>query len=247
MKKFSLEEYKLFTAICDTPQPQLLQLLASTLTKANYKVIKTKEYIIAEGTIPICLIAHLDTVFPDGYLKDYYYDENKNVIWSPDGLGADDRAGVFAILKILQSGLRPHILFTTDEEMGGIGASFLVGQDCPFKDVRYFIELDRQGVLECVFYNCNNPDFQLYVESFGFTTERGTFTDISILCPIWGIAGVNLSIGYFNEHSIAEYFNVNYFWETVERVKQMLTVEEYPNRFIYISGKKKRNRKGFNF
>jgi putative aminopeptidase FrvX len=81
------------------------------------------------------------------------------VIWSPDALGADDRAGVFAIIKILQSGLRPHIIFTTDEETGGYGAKALTSNACPFQDVRYFIELDRQGALDCVFYNCDNKHF----------------------------------------------------------------------------------------
>ncbi len=248
MKNLKPDEYQLFTALCDTPQSQLLEILASSLEKFGYSITKTKKYITAEGSIPICLIAHLDTIEGNRYLKSYYYDKEKNVIWSPDVLGADDRAGIFAIIKILQFGLRPHIIFTTDEEIGGYGAKDLVSNPCPFQDVRYFIELDRQGSLDCVFYNCNNKDFELYVESFGFITEQGTFSDISIICPKWKIAGVNLSIGYQNEHSYAEFLNVNYFWETIEKVKQMLTVEEYPEQFIYIpKSNMKKKEKGFNF
>ena len=40
----------------------------------------------------------------------------KNVMISPDGLGADDRAGVFMIMNIVKAGFRPHVIFTTDEE-----------------------------------------------------------------------------------------------------------------------------------
>ena len=72
-----------------------------------------------------------------------YYDRQKNTMWSPMGLGADDRAGVFAIIQILQSGLRPHIIFTTDEEKGCLGAEALAKTECPFQELKYIIELDR--------------------------------------------------------------------------------------------------------
>lgn len=60
-------------------------------------------------------------------------------MWSPQGLGADDRAGIFAIIQIIKSGLRPHIILTTDEEVGGVGADLLSKNGNPFADLRYII------------------------------------------------------------------------------------------------------------
>lgn len=202
------------------------------------KVKYTKEYIFAEGEIPIALVAHLDTVFVEPP-KNIYYDERKGVIWSPDGLGADDRAGVFAILKIIKHGLRPHIIFTTDEEKGGIGSSQLtmVYKSHPFNKLKYIIQLDRRGVNDCVFYECDNKKFTKYIESFGFVEEIGSFSDISILCPAWKVAGVNLSIGYEDEHSISETLHVNAMLATIKTVINMLRVAENAPSFKFIPAK----------
>jgi len=176
----------------------------------------------------------MDTVFnlpPD----EIYYDREFGVIWSPDGLGADDRAGVFAIFKILQRGLRPTLIFTTDEEIGAVGAEELV-KKYPLKPptpIKYIIELDRRGVADCVFYSCANNDFIRYVENFGFIEDFGTFSDISVICPEWGIAGVNLSIGYKREHSYSETLHVEPLFATINKVCAMLKEKNIPT-FEYI-------------
>lgn len=163
----------------------------------------------------------MDTVFklPP---EDIFFDPKKNVLWSPDGLGADDRAGVFAIVQIIRSGLRPHIIFTTDEEKGGMGAAELAKQECPFKELKYIIELDRRGSNDCVFYDCENYEFTDYVESFGFEYNFGSYTDICEFCPAWKVAGVNLSIGYRDEHTVSEVLFIGQMLSTVEKVKKML-------------------------
>lgn len=210
------------------------------LKKKYKKIIETKDYIVAEGDIPIALVAHMDTVFPRP-AQDIYYDRVKNVIWSSDGLGADDRAGIFAILHILRKGLRPHIILTTDEEKGAMGAFELSKTNHPFKDLRYIIQLDRRGSNDCVFYDCYNEDFIEYVEEFGFAEAIGSFSDISVICPAWKVAGVNLSIGYQDEHSIAEVLFVSQMFATIDRVIKMLTQKEIPS-FKYVEGPKGKDR-----
>ena len=113
-------------------QKQLFNYLIDELKEKDYNIIIGKtnvtnedEYIAAEGNIPVVLIAHLDTVFNDENRNEMeiYHDTEQGVWWSPNGLGADDRAGVYMILQILeQTKLRPHILFTTDEETIATGA-----------------------------------------------------------------------------------------------------------------------------
>lgn len=234
MKVLSEKEYTTFEQLARLNQPSLKKIMSKFL-KQRYpadKVIETDAYLIAEGDIPIALVAHLDTVFKSIPVE-IFYDTKKNVIWSPTGLGADDRAGVFAIVQILRSGLRPHIIFTTDEEIGGVGASILAGTVCPFKDLRYMIQLDRRGANDCVFYDCNNLDFVEYIEKFGFVENFGSFSDISFLAPEWGVAAVNLSVGYMDEHSMVERLYISHLLNTIQKVKKMLTEKDIP-LFQYI-------------
>ena len=216
-----------FTNLFKMTDKEIYEFVIKQLNLAGYTKIKEEpKYVAAQGDIPILLVAHLDTVFLDITRKNMsvFYDQDHRVFWSPDGLGADDRAGVAMILTLLtETNLRPHILFTTDEESGDTGAmDALSCRKILFKDLRYIIELDRQGYKEAVYYNCFNKKFETYINSFGFDTDYGTYTDISILCPHWNIAGVNLSVGYYNEHSYAEHFFVNAWIYTYHKIITML-------------------------
>ena len=218
-------------------QIELHKYLFEQLTNAYPTTVMDDEnYIIAEGDIPILLVAHLDTVFPESTRRnmEIYFDQKHKVMWSPDGLGTDDRAGVILILKIIEAGYHPHILFTHDEEIGGIGAiDFVWSRLRPKLDIRYMIELDRMGYDDCVFYSCDNPEFINYVASFGFTPSFGTFSDISILMPYMGIAGVNLSVGYLDEHSEGEHWHLDWANETYYKVLAMLSAPpEKPFKYI---------------
>lgn len=227
--------YKLFKTICGFTQSELQKTLHKALKKYYKTVIATPHYILAKGDIPVALCAHMDTVFAKRPV-DIFYDREQQVMWSPQGLGADDRAGVFIILNILATTkLRPHIIFTTDEEKGMIGASILAHQyKKPFAKMKYIIQLDRRGSNDCVFYDLNLPEFQEYVESFGFKTAVGTFSDISEICPAWEVAGVNLSVGYRNEHYETERLYVNDMFATRNKVIKMLEDAKNIKKFKYI-------------
>ena len=224
INNFSEKDYKLLKQLVGLDKKAMLLNMASYLKKKYGSVIATPDYLYVEGTIPIALVAHLDTVFPTPAYE-VYYDREQQVIWSPQGLGTDDRAGILAIVKLVREGYRPHIILTMDEELGALGASALttVHPTHPFHDLKYIIQLDRRGKEDSVFYDCDNQLFEDYVNSFGFKTARGTFSDISIICPSWGIAGVNLSIGYEEEHSYVETFHTIPFLQTYNRVKRMLS------------------------
>lgn len=228
--------------ICTLKQDSLLNTMSRYLVSkyGEDKVTRCKDFILAEGDVPIALVAHLDTVFTTPP-KQIYYDQRQGVMWSPQGLGADDRAGVFAIVNIISQGYRPHIIFTTDEEIGGIGAEALAKAHPrhPFSDLRYLIELDRRGTNDCVFYDGYNRDFTDYVEKFGFVEGFGSYSDICSICPQWGIAGVNLSIGYEDEHTLTETLNIGAMIGTINRVKLMLEqkVETIPT-FAHIPARR---------
>lgn len=227
MKKSNLildkTDRELFQNICSLSQPQVLHLMSKVLRKHYKDVEVTPSYIVAYGDIPVALVAHADTVFPSPP-KRFYFDQEYSVMWSPDGLGADDRAGIFAIIKILQNDkLRPHIIITTDEEKGCIGASKLVAKHPKFKaPLKFLVELDRRGKEDSVYYDCDNPEFEAFINRYGFVTNYGSLSDISILAPIWKVAAVNFSVGYEDEHSYHETLNINYLYATIEKVKRLL-------------------------
>lgn len=216
-------DYRTFEKLCGLSQEGMKKTLGLFLRSKYDTVIETPDYICAVGDIPIALTAHMDTVFQKPAME-VFYDRQKNVIWSPNGLGADDRAGIFAIIQIIKKGLRPHIIFTTDEETGAQGATVLGKDHCPFPDLRYVIELDRRGANDCVFYDCANDEFTNYIESFGFVEAIGSFSDICMFCEDWGVAGVNLSIGYRDEHSVSEVLFVGHMLNTIDKVVSMLSV-----------------------
>jgi len=204
-------------------EKKLLKYLARLLVSKQYQyenVIKTKDYVYAEGNIPVMLVAHLDTVHAS-MPTHIFHDKNQNVLWSPEGLGADDRAGVWAILQLITAKQKPYILFTTQEEVGGKGASIVIKEIIEAPPVNMLIEFDRKGHNDAVFYDCDNPEFTSYIEKYGFVKNYGSFSDISIICPAWGIAGVNLSSGYYNAHTKNEYLNLDELNDVIRRVRNM--------------------------
>ena len=230
---------KLLKKIISSNEKDLIYLILDFLYKRGYRHIeKTDMYIMAAGELPICLCAHYDTVF-DRPPQNIFYDSQASVMWSPEGLGADDRAGIFTILSLVEKGYKPHIIFTNLEERGGIGANTLVTKypHCPFKNCTAIIELDRQGVDEAVFYDCNNKKFTEKILSYDFKHEWGTFSDISIIAPKWGIAAVNLSIGYFNEHFRYEFLYVSGLYRTFRKVEKILEDCKEWKRYKYIQRK----------
>lgn len=230
------KNYTLFKQLAGCRQVELKGVLAEYLRQQYGHCDENAEYVYALGNIPVMLVAHLDTVWntpPD----EIFYDREAGVIWSPDGLGADDRAGVMAIIQIIRTGLRPHILFTTNEEIGGFGATAFA-KNYRTLSLKYIIELDRAGYNDCVFYDCDNPSFTAYIESYYWETAQGSYTDLVEICPELGVAGVNLSIGYYYEHQKVEHLCVSYFENTVKRVIQMLEDADQAPYFQYIPRRK---------
>lgn len=234
MRALNPAELKSIEQFFQLTQESLLKVMSKYLKTKYDKVYISNDYLMAIGNISVAVVAHLDTVFTTPP-ENIFYDRVKNVMWSPEGLGADDRAGVYAIIQLLKRGLRPTVIFTTDEEKGALGASALIGNfpEAPV-ELNYIIQLDRRGSVDCVFYDCDNPTFESYVESFGFVTAYGTFSDISVICPAWEVAGVNLSIGYIDEHSYSELLYIGNMLSTIDKVAKMLKDISNSEKFEYI-------------
>lgn len=217
------------------------QLFKRLCKKFKGKILISKgNFILVRGTAPVMLVAHLDTVH-DEPVRDICTSTDGNILMSPQGIGGDDRCGCFALVKIYQSvQVKPWLLFTTDEEIGGIGAkNFCLAhkqKQLPndLDALKFIIELDRKGSRDAVFYNCDNPDFETYITGKGFKTAQGSFSDISHIAPELGIAAVNLSSGYYNAHTLHEYINRAELDDTIAKVIDIIADSLKLLRFEYI-------------
>jgi hypothetical protein len=135
------------------------------------------------------------------------------------------------ILSIIES-IDCHVVFCEDEELGAIGArEFSESGICP--DVKYIIEFDRRGSNDAVFYDCDNPEFETFITSFGFETASGSFSDISDIAPALGVAAVNLSAGYFDEHTKRERIDLDIIENNISRSIELIK-EPVSEQFKYI-------------
>lgn len=225
-----------FINICKKSQKELTKWLPEMLINAGYTdVIKAKGYIYAKGTIPVLLTAHMDTVHKKS-VKTYYerVENGKHILSSPQGIGGDDRCGIYMILQIIKE-YKCSVLFCEDEEIGGIGSSEFCKTDLinELSELNYLIELDRMNADDAVFYDCDNPDFTNFIiENTGYNESWGSFSDISTLAPMSGVAAVNLSCGYYKAHTLYEEVVIEEMLNTINVVKLLLDKES--EKFEYI-------------
>ena len=217
-----------FEQIFQLSQKRLKQALEAELIASEYTVQKQKGFLYAEGSTPVLLVAHLDTVHR-ALPETICYSADGTVMMSPQGIGGDDRAGVYMILRLIQS-CHCHVLFCEDEETGGHGARAFTKSGIK-PDVNYIVELDRMGSNDAVFYNCMNEQFEQHICSFGFQTAFGSFSDISILAPKLNLAAVNLSTGYYNAHRENEIVHLDEVEKLIGRVEKLLQAKT--ERFSY--------------
>lgn len=226
---------KYFEQICSMTQKELKETLISKLSAKYNDITVDDGFIFAKGTVPICLVAHMDTVNKEEP-KEFVYIGDK--VGSPQGIGGDDRCGVYAILKIIEHH-NCSVLFCEDEEIGCVGAQkFTQHKIIEGLEFNYMIELDRKGNNDAVFYECDNTDFEDFITKEGdWKTDWGSFSDISIVAPIVGCAAVNLSCGYYKAHTLDEYVNLNELETNINKVCNLIARSDNNTKFIYVEAK----------
>lgn len=189
------------------------------------------------------LVAHIDTVY--GRNRNIEIVHNDKYIWSPQGIGGDDRCGVYALIELFDK-LNINCLFTDYEERGGLGAKEFVETCKDLLDkIPYMIEIDRRNYREAVFYNFDdeNLDFLHPIEKY-FYLKFGSFSDIAIIGKYANCCSVNLSAGFVNEHSgEAEFVVIPYLEYTISKIPKLL--EELGNKKYELPDYEKYNGNSF--
>jgi hypothetical protein len=225
---------KRFEDLCRMTQPQLKNYMKQYLDSKGYSPIAEDGFLYAKGDIPVLLVAHLDTVHAQ---KCGEIITHESKMYSPQGIGGDDRCGVYMIANIVRN-FKCSVLLCEDEEEGMIGADKFTNTEYVNElGVNYMIEFDRKGSNDAVFYSCGNNEFIDFVlDNTGYKEEQGSFTDISMLMPASGICGVNLSCGYYKPHTTDEYVVYDEMMHTVS-VATKLIQEECAEPFKYVAKK----------
>ena len=224
---------KEFEKICRMSQKSLKNHVKQKLQMRYEEVIVDDGFVYAQGSFPVLLVAHLDTVhskLPNMIL----YDKDQNTVSSPNGIGGDDRCGVYMIFEIIKK-FNCSVLFCEDEEDGGIGANKFVKTDLARTlDFNYIIEFDRANANDAVFYSCDNYDFEKFITRDFYKINYGTYSDICDIGPVIGCAAVNLSCGYYKAHTKDEYVVLSDMENSIKAACDILARTTQNDKFEYV-------------
>lgn len=189
----------------------------------KYTNINGAAYMIEVGSSDTMFSCHVDTVHRTGGKQSPVFDEKTNTILKTDGepLGADDGAGVWLLLEMIDNKVPGTYVFHRGEEVGGIGSRFISKHHIPFlKKFKRAIAFDRRGDTDVITHqsmrrtcsdtfasalateinSANNGRYKPC--SGGIFTDTANYVNVIPNCT-------NVSCGYDNEHTGSEILDVN--------------------------------------
>ena len=189
-----------------------------TVPDAKIECDKPGNLYITKGksmTYP-CIVAHMDQV-QERHSKDFMAYEAEDIIigFSPkhkeqQGLGADDKCGLWIGLNCLQKFDCLKLAFFVGEEVGCKGSG--KANMAFFDDCRFVIEPDRKGSEDLITQIGWTPlcsdDFlkDIGFKKFGYKETEGMMTDIEALKDNGlMLSCINVSCGYYRPHTNEEF------------------------------------------
>lgn len=180
--------------------------------------------IFVEGTVPIVLVAHMDTVYQE---QPTTIIDDGGKLYTPKGtragIGGDDRCGCYCLFEASKWEFKPSLLFCSDEEtIGNASSNDLWALD--WSDYKCFVEVDGPGF--GVFYSgttSNRTLNRFLADEIGLTELQTSFNDISNICQPGNPPGVTLGAAYYNQHEKDEEWISSFGLKTVVgTIKQII-------------------------
>lgn len=189
-----------------------------------------------------CIVSHMDQV-QRTHSKDFKAIETRDIIFGYsarnhqfEGLGADDKNGIFMALQALRKYDCIKAVFFKEEEIGCNGSSH--AEMTFFDDCRYVIQCDRRGnsdLISNIGYTdlCSGKFIQdIAPEKWGYKEEHGAMTDVETLKERGlSVSAVNMSCGYYNPHTDEEITvkcDLEKCWRLVQHIIEDCT-DVYPH------------------
>lgn len=243
--------------IPETPDPLLVTILRTKRAHlsqgdhnfrlwlhAKLKALKQEITILAEGCVLVRTDPKSDTLFSchidtchsaaesDGSMQDLAYDPAfGDILLGKDSksgcLGADDGAGVYVLLKMIEAKVPGSYIFHTGEERGGIGSYAVLGKHKELLEefsraIAFDRAVQRDGAPEvivtqggaacasveagaalCAALNKSGAIFEKPYE----VSHRGSFTDTKVYSGVIPEC-FNVGVFYAQQHSNKEWLNV---------------------------------------
>lgn len=219
-------------------KPILDELMDSVEIDTYGNLLATKTIGNGRGAV-VMLSAHMDTV--RGVQPDKIVIEDSGVYTAqlPSGkqtvLGADDRAGIAIVLEVIRNIPESFngvvkVAFSREEEIGCVGAERM--NPSFYQDVDLAIVCDRKGSRDIVagsgYAFCSNMVGQ-FLEGVGeladmdYKCVEGGTSDACTFSES-GINSVNLSVGYYGEHTAKETLVFKEMRDTAKLIVQAFAV-----------------------
>lgn len=225
-KSEHLNIYETFCSLVSKTYPygyedEVLKLIDIPLEKDEYG-----NYFTIVGESTTMFTSHFDTATHNYTNVNIIKNIKDNITYiSTDRktlLGADDKAGVTIMLYMIEKKIPGLYYFFIGEEMGGIG-SFNLAKNKKhknLKNIKRCISFDRRGynsvITEQMGEKCCNKTFanalckalneqgmEMRKDDTGIFTDSAHFIGIIKNCT-------NISVGYFNEHTVDEIQNITF-------------------------------------
>ena len=192
------------------------------------------------GDAPVLLLsAHMDVKDSSGEGKAILREEN--LLRREGGiLGADDRAGIAAIINTIDMvkqykiACNLKVAFTVREETHKEGAKQI--NESFFEGITFAVSLDRRGETDIVVRSdgieyCPETEAGFITEiskklwnnnDFHYKPVAGSSSDLAVWSQL-GIPSVNLSVGYSDEHTETESLNLDAWHRVQELLLEIIT------------------------
>lgn len=175
----------------------------------------------------ICYDANFGHIFLD---KNHVYPQGQ---FSPNCLGADDGAGIYIMLRMIEAGVDGGYIFHRGEEKGGLGAWAVLKENVEFlKKFKACVAFDRPNCDEVIIHQggavCASQGYgKALADALNLgsglkydTSTKGVFTDSKIYRGIIPEC-VNLGVGYENQHGRDELLDWNHVLTLLDAVKKV--------------------------
>ena len=226
------------------------------------EALKVKPKTMAEGAVVVELggktlfSCHVDTVHSkeesDGSFQPLFFDPAFGHIFCGDKksgcLGADDGAGIYIMLMMIEAGVKGSYIFHRGEEKGGISAYAMKDKYVAWlKGFNACIAFDRPDTYEVICTQggqvCASLAYgtalaeALIAQGLDYeVSHRGVFTDSKVYRQLIPEC-INLGVGYFSQHSNSEYLDwshlteltkavINVDWDTLKPSRKIVSETE---------------------
>lgn len=211
------------------------QFIAQYLSPIGIRFDKKGNVHKRIGNSPVIWSCHIDTVHnKKGKHKVVYWVDKETgdtFLGTENGscLGADDTAGIFIMLDMIQNKVPGNYIFHRGEECGGVGSRWFARENKEFlKGIKFAIAFDRrdtksiitaQGSRMC----CSDEFAQSLAEQIGMGHEcdrTGMWTDTAAYMDDVAEC-TNISVGYYNAHGRDERLNIDYLFKLRDAMRKV--------------------------